>query len=331
MKALKTIGLVVLIIIALIIIISLFLPRKVHVERSLVINANQEVVFDQVNTLKNWENWSPWHKIDTAMEVFYCGPFTGVGAVYNWRSKNPDVGNGSMNIVKSILYDTVVLNLDFTHSTAISTFYFVPEGDGVKVIWGIDANMGRNPLKRYLGMFMDKWIAPDFEKGLQTMKQYVEKLPCAHMKAEVSAFADATYLSIRDTSCMATISSKMGAQFGELMGFLQGKKLNPSGPPFSIYYAWEGDKFDIENCIPLEKQVPGEGRILSGSLKGSKAVKVNYYGKYDFTYWGHEVAENYIKKNNLRITGKPMEVYMTDPMSEKDTNKWLTVIVWPVE
>ena len=32
------------------------------------------MVYDQVNTLKNWENWSPWHKIDKGMKLTYSGP-----------------------------------------------------------------------------------------------------------------------------------------------------------------------------------------------------------------------------------------------------------------
>ncbi|MHC1707978.1 MAG: SRPBCC family protein [Bacteroidales bacterium] len=331
MKALKTIGIVVLVIIALVVVISLFLPRKVHVERSLVINSNSVVVFDQVNTLKNWENWSPWHNMDTAMDVYYIGPQAGPGAIYHWSSKNPDVGTGKMTITKSVKYDTITLDLDFTQNTAICTFYVIPDGENVKVIWGIDANMGRNPLKRYLGLFMEKWIGPDFEKGLQNLKEYVEKLPYSKLKVEPATITETYYISIRDTSTMAEIGNKMGEFYGELMGYLGKKKIQAAGPPFCLYYTWENDMFDLEACIPVAGQIPVEGRIKSGVLKAGNVIKTDFYGPYEKSGYGHEVVMDWITKNDKKVNGAPWEVYMNDPVTEKDPNKLLTVIYWPVE
>lgn len=331
MKALKTIGIIVIIIIALVVIISLFLPRKVHIERSVVINTNQVVVFDQVNTLKNWENWSPWHKLDTSMEVYYMGPPSGDSALYHWESKNPDVGVGKMMIVRHVKYDTIIMDLDFTQNTAVFTFYFSPEGEGTKVVWGMDANMGRNPLKRYLGLFMEKWIAPDFEKGLQTLKEHVEGLPYSTLSVEETEVGETTYIMIRDTASMATISQKMGEFYGELMGYMGKMRTTPSGPPFCLYYTWENNIFDLEACIPVAKMIPVEGRIRTGTLKAGKVVKVDFMGPYEMTGYGHEVAMEWIKKNDKKVSGAPWETFITDPMSEKDPNKWLTVIYWPVE
>ncbi|HRY32846.1 MAG TPA: SRPBCC family protein [Bacteroidales bacterium] len=331
MKALKTIGLIVLIIIALIVIIALFLPRKVHVERSLVINASGVVLFDQVNNLKNWDNWSPWHHLDSAMQVYYLGPPSGEGAVYHWESKNPDVGTGKMIIKKSVPYESVVIDLDFTQSIAEMHMNFNPEGDNVKVVWSMDADMGRNPLKRYLGLFMEKWIAPDFEKGLQNLKDYSEKLPYARLIAEPADVAETFYVSIRDTSSMATISQKMGAFYGELMNFLVQKKLQPAGSPICLYYSWENNVFDMECAIPVEKAMTPEGRILTGSLKPGKAVRVEFMGPYEQSGFAHMVAEQWLTKNNKNRSGAPWERYVTDPMAEPDPSKWLTEVYWPFE
>lgn len=57
MKTLKRILIGILAIIVLLVIVAFFLPSKAYVERSIVINAVPRIVFDQVNTLKNWEKW----------------------------------------------------------------------------------------------------------------------------------------------------------------------------------------------------------------------------------------------------------------------------------
>jgi len=52
---------------------SLYLPSRLKIERSLLIKARPEVVFREVNTLRNWERWSPWHQLDPAMKLVYGG------------------------------------------------------------------------------------------------------------------------------------------------------------------------------------------------------------------------------------------------------------------
>jgi hypothetical protein len=48
-------------------IIAFFCKSQVHVERSLGINADAKIIFDNINTLKNWKSWSYWDNIDPNM------------------------------------------------------------------------------------------------------------------------------------------------------------------------------------------------------------------------------------------------------------------------
>ena len=38
-----------------------------------------------------------------------------------------------------------------------------------------DISVGGNPLKHYLTLMMDRWIGPDFEQGLASLKTLAEK------------------------------------------------------------------------------------------------------------------------------------------------------------
>ena len=40
---------------------------------------------------------------------------------------------------------------------------------------------------------------------------------------------------------------------------------------------------------------------------------------------------SYVKAENLEEVGGPWEIYVTDPMTEKDTMKWETRIAFPVK
>jgi hypothetical protein len=136
MKTLKKIGIILLIIIGLFLVISLFLPSKVYVERSIVINAPVENVFEQVNTLKNWEKWSPWHEIDPNMGLKYEGPESGTGAQYSWTSEHKNVGNGRLVITNSAPYDSIVSEMYFMDSKEPSYgIYKFEKADGGVWIW----------------------------------------------------------------------------------------------------------------------------------------------------------------------------------------------------
>ena len=49
-----------------------------------------EVIFEEVNSLKNWEDWSPWNQMATDMATTYSGPSSGEGAKSSWSSESMD-------------------------------------------------------------------------------------------------------------------------------------------------------------------------------------------------------------------------------------------------
>ncbi len=163
-------------IIVLLVIVSFFLPREVHVERSIVINAPQEIAFEQVNTLKNWENWSPWNELDPNMSIVYSGPESGTGAMYTWEG-NDKVGKGNLKITNSEPFNRVETDLDFMEQGVAKGYYtFEPVEGNTKVTWGFDSDMGMNPIGRYMGLMMETFLGPDFEKGLSNMKIAAESV-----------------------------------------------------------------------------------------------------------------------------------------------------------
>lgn len=71
MKILKGVLIFIAIVALILIVVTILLPSKVEIERSKVIAAPQDVLFDQVNNLKKWTHWSPWHQLDPDMSVEY--------------------------------------------------------------------------------------------------------------------------------------------------------------------------------------------------------------------------------------------------------------------
>jgi len=151
-------------------------PSEFRVTRSLPIHSPPAAVFPHVNTLKNWEAWNPWGKIDPHMKLTYDGPPAGVGASYAWVG-NREVGEGRSTITESKPDDFVRFKLEFFKPMAgvsDTLFTFKPQGSQTEVTWAMTGKNNFIAKAFCLFMNMDRMIGGQFEKGLADLKRAVE-------------------------------------------------------------------------------------------------------------------------------------------------------------
>lgn len=175
MKVLKTAVLVLLALIVLVFGIGAFLSKDFRVERSIEMDAPPEVVFDEVNTLRKWEAWSPWKARDPSIQSEYSGPESGVGATVSWTSEKS--GEGTQTITLSERPTRIETALDFGEmGQPNADWTFEPVGDGVMVTWGLSGT-ATGPLGGYFAKMMDGWVGADYEVGLERLRDLVESQP----------------------------------------------------------------------------------------------------------------------------------------------------------
>jgi hypothetical protein len=177
MKAVKVIGIILLVIILIIVGYGMTLSGEAHLERSIVINAPVEKVFKEVNTFKNIFSWSPWTKIDPDMKTEFSGPENGVGAKYDWTSEHPDVGIGSQEILESRQNEYVKTEMIFgIDGEFIAEFILVPIDGGTEVTWTYDGKV-TSFMWKFIMPMMDGRIGPMYDQGVASLKTYIEGLP----------------------------------------------------------------------------------------------------------------------------------------------------------
>ena len=156
--------------------IGFFLPGTSHVERTTDIAAPAHLVYDQINELRNWENWSPWAKLDPNVKWVYSSPSSaGVGAYYTWVG-NDKVGEGKMTILDTQPNESARCRMEFKgQGDAFSDFKLTAkDSTATKVVWSFDSEHGLNPVARWFGLAMNSFIGPDYEKGLVNLKAVCE-------------------------------------------------------------------------------------------------------------------------------------------------------------
>jgi effector-binding domain-containing protein len=123
----------------------------------------------------------------------------------------------------------------------------------------------------------------------------------------------------------------MGKAYGELYEFLRSNKLVQKGDPFATYLKWDSvTMFSVMNiCIPVEEAEKGKGRIRVATVPEQNVVKAIYFGSYSKMEPAYRALAQYMKEAGKIEAAGPSEIYITSPMSEKDTAKWETHIVFP--
>jgi len=100
MKILKKVLLVALVLVAITAIIGWLMPGTAKLERTLVMKGSADAIYEQVNTLKNWEKWSPWFKMDPNQKLTYSELASGPGAYYSWKGEK--TGEGTITIAEVV-------------------------------------------------------------------------------------------------------------------------------------------------------------------------------------------------------------------------------------
>jgi effector-binding domain-containing protein len=117
------------------------------------------------------------------------------------------------------------------------------------------------------------------------------------------------------------------------MKFAIANKIKEAGHPFAIYIKYDTvTMFSVMDMgIPVENAVKGKGRIRLEKIPAGNAVVAHYFGPYDKTGPTYNALHQYCKESKKETVGGPWEIYVTDPVTEKDPMKVETDIVFPVK
>ncbi|MGE0561229.1 MAG: SRPBCC family protein [Flavobacteriales bacterium] len=336
MSFLKRFSLVFLGFIILLFLFSFFLPSSLKIERKIAIDASPDVVFHQVDELKNWKNWAVWAEKDstiyTKSEAFSL-PSSGVGAVFSWASEHEGVGQGSMKITKSEPFELVELSLDLGIDDVFSYWNFQQKEGVVEVTWGVNFDFGFNPVSKWFGLFMEDELIADFEKGLTKLKHYSENLPKINSGIVTKQFIEKPqwFLSVRETVDGREIGTIHAKLFSEIGQYMEKNNIPDDLPPLVIYHSWTDTLVDVEAGLLLQDSVGvSSNRIKLNKIPVGNVVMATHYGTYDRIPETYFSINEWMRKNEVQVIGAPWEIYIVDPSIEENPDKWVTEIYFPI-
>ncbi|MBV8328595.1 SRPBCC family protein [Chryseobacterium sp.] len=172
---LKIIGIIILLIIVYALVAVLAFSKDYHYEKSVVINAPKEKVWQYVGSLKGYNAWDPFSKADKNIVITYSGEGDKVGDSYHWKG-DKNVGEGEQTITEIVPGEKMMTKLHFIQpfeGDAKAAFVVTPEGSGTKVTWMIDNEL--NAMMKIMKPMMNSNMDKMFGQGLEDLKKLSEK------------------------------------------------------------------------------------------------------------------------------------------------------------
>lgn len=314
--------------------IAFVLPSKLELTQSISIQAPASYVFEDVNELKNWKQWSYWEVKDTTIKTTYSEPSAGVGAKSSWTSAD---GPGSLIITESELNKTVKFDLSFMEGGDVAKGWYTleAEGDATNMTAGFLLDCGMNPVLRWLGfLFIKPEIEKSFDHQLAKIKEIAEAKPRFTVDISEIIIEPFSYVGISTTMSpqdQAAITAQMDKSFGELMTMLAKAKVEMQGHPLCLYPSFSDTSMEMICALPVPTGAKVSSRYPINEIAQTLAVKAIHRGDYAKMMDTHLQIDSYLKFKKLEMNGAPWESYATDPYKVKDTAQWITEIYYPVK
>jgi len=349
MRVLKTILIIVLALLAVMCLLGFIGQDNFRYARSTTIAAPAEVVYGHIRKLSGMQEWGPWQAMDRDQVQSLEGTDGSIGSVWKWEGDT--VGKGMQELTSLEPNTSVRTKLTFIvpvigEMVSTGTYDLESMGDSTKITWGMEGENG------FWGKLMSKFgdndamMGPMFETGLANLKTMAEA-EAAALKADLAAKTSGGYviemIDRPETVYVGKRNKKvkwndMGAFYGSTFGAagkaLGAAKIELAGPPSGVLWEWNETTrtADVMAGMPVKASadVKVEG-METYVIPASKMLMTPYYGDYAKNMSAHVALDEYIKAKGLTHYGNVIEEYVTDPMAEPDTAKWLTNVYYMVK
>ena len=169
MRKLKLFLISVFILLVFLSLITVFLPSKITISKSTLIDATENNVADQIRNFNNWKNWYP--------------PFQDRNRTIKMQDSSLVIITDKkqhtlfMKIVEPETESITVLLLEENKNSTTYQFILSPNGKGeTLLLWNVNTKLSWYPWKKLTGVFLDRIAGPQYEAALQNLKAAVEKI-----------------------------------------------------------------------------------------------------------------------------------------------------------
>ncbi|APG60161.1 SRPBCC family protein [Christiangramia salexigens] len=314
-----------------------------QIEHTQMMDAPQEVVFNEVNDYTTWKSWEPWSQEADDMIISYGEKKSGEGASYSWKSD--EMGSGELVTTQSNPFTSIKQDISFKtpfgESSSKVYWEFEQAEDSTRVTWGM---MGEQSFMEkvaftFQDQSMSEMMQPMFKKGLDNLQERLnEKMDKYSINIDgITQHGGGYYMYTTTASKISQVSDRMNKMLTKVNNFMTSNNIEKVGSPFVLYNQWNEDEgtaiYSAAYFTPSEVITTAESDILNGYLSKRRMLKTTLKGNYENLKEAWDTSYRYIEENNLKLNpqAQALEVYVVGPNDNANPAQWLTHIYIPLE
>ena len=260
-----------LIVVVIFVVIGLFLPSKRFYTYSIETNRPMSTVNDLFNGFSRFRDWNPLLRYDKHAKSELSGPPMGVGAAFNYQSKDKIIGNGKWEIVESIPGEKIKYKLtnDARGHDKSMTVRFARTGQrnqNVKITQEYRVNYGWDIAGRYAGLYVNRNVGDDIKRGLDRFSALLATVPKFDYSQHPGGFsivdvASVDILTVSTTSPRNNdaIAQAMNNQFAWIKKVMDANGLVANGPLRIVTNEFTSDAYAFDVVQPVRRADAPEG------------------------------------------------------------------------
>lgn len=305
-----------------------------NVERSIVIDAPSEKVFDTVVDYGTWTGWSPWLCIDNSAEVTVTDDPRSVSSIYHWAGEV--VGEGEMEHVELDRPHSIKDELRFIkpyRSTSKVRFVIESAPGGTEISWQMFGSLPWFLI--WMRSSMETFIGMDFERGLKMLREKIEtgEVLSQTEVMGIEAIESRDIFGVRKSCSIDEISPEMKKAVETTTSKFSENGIAADGEMVSAYHPVDLKKrrFDFTSGFCVDSGGGPPSGLAHCHIPAGKALHIRHVGSYENLGNSWSGAYQYARYKKIKIAKKDaFEVYRNDP-SDTPPAELITDIYLPVK
>lgn len=304
---------------------------KIHVERSITIQAPIDKVFKAVADLTEWPAWSPWLIMEPNVKVSVADDKMS----YSWDGAR--VGSGHMALTESVKNKSTRYDLTFLKpwkSSAKVAMDLTEVEDGTSLTWRMDSHLPF--FMFFMKKMMEAFIGMDYDRGLLMLKDYVQdgKVHSRLNFVGEHDYAGGNYVGLKRTCSLETMPHFMAEDFQRLMPWAAKNGMDVDDT-ICIYHVFDPMKGICRYTVALRcEKVPDNipEDFVTGSQGATRIYTLEHVGPYEHLGNGWSTIHTMIRNKEIKVVKNyhPFETYGNSP-EDTDPKDLITRINFAVQ
>lgn len=344
-----------LIVAILFVLIGVFLPAKRSFSFSTETNRPMATVNDVLNNFSRFKDWNPLLRYDPKMQTSLSGAPEGVGAKFNYESRDKVIGKGSWEIIESVPGQMIKYKLVNPSSgeNKFMTFKFertTGRAKNVKITQQYSVEYGWNLFSRYAGLYVTRNVGDDIKRGLDKLTSFLATIPKFDYSTNAAGYSiveqptqDVLLVTTASPRSNEEIATAMNNQVSWINKVMAANGLVSDGPLRIVTNEFTSDSYGFDVVMPVRKATDAadapagermnitlEGPVTYDQLPARRTAVTTYTGPAPGLPQMRDKLRAWAMTHGSDIQDRPYEEYLGGVSTMMDEDAQFKVY-WPLK